>query len=73
MPNFNKTGPVGQGSMTGRRMGRCSNFGAGRRNQPETEIPNEKRPENIEMGFGRGARGRGRGMGLRNRFRGDFM
>jgi hypothetical protein len=24
MPGFNQTGPVGQGPMTGRRMGRCN-------------------------------------------------
>lgn len=24
MPGFNQTGPVGQGSMTGRRMGKCN-------------------------------------------------
>lgn len=25
MPGFDKTGPQGEGSMTGRRMGRCTN------------------------------------------------
>jgi hypothetical protein len=24
MPGFNQTGPAGQGSMTGRRMGKCN-------------------------------------------------
>ena len=28
MPGFNQKGPEGQGSMTGRKMGRCTNFGA---------------------------------------------
>lgn len=28
MPGFNQTGPMGQGPMTGRRMGKCTNFGA---------------------------------------------
>jgi len=27
MPGFNQTGPEGRGSMTGRRMGRCTNYG----------------------------------------------
>jgi hypothetical protein len=27
MPGFNQTGPVGQGPMTGRRMGRCNPSG----------------------------------------------
>ena len=31
MSNFNQRGPMGEGPMTGRRMGRCGNFGAGRR------------------------------------------
>ncbi|HPE17891.1 MAG TPA: DUF5320 domain-containing protein [Tenuifilaceae bacterium] len=82
MPGFDQRGPEGQGPMTGRRMGRCTNFGAGRKSQPEGESssvnPNENLPENSGrgFGFGRGARGRGRGrargMGLQNRFRGGF-
>ena len=28
MPGFNRKGPMGQGSMTGRRMGKCTDFGA---------------------------------------------
>ncbi|NLI86797.1 MAG: DUF5320 domain-containing protein, partial [Bacteroidales bacterium] len=37
MPGFNQTGPMGQGPMTGRRMGRCTNYGAnqGRKSNPE--------------------------------------
>lgn len=75
MPGFNQTGPMGQGSMTGRRMGRCTNFGANLKNQPtETkEHANENLPENSQergFGFGRGGRGRGPGMGRQNRFRG---
>ena len=31
MPGFNKQGPMGQGRMTGRKMGCCTNFGAGRK------------------------------------------
>lgn len=80
MPRFDQTGPVGQGPMTGRRMGRCTSYGAGRSNQPTGENPNvktnENLPENFERGFGfgrgGGGRGRGRGFGMQNRFRGGF-
>jgi len=83
MPGFDQTGPRGQGPMTGRRMGRCTNYGAGVKNQPtETkENTNENLPENFQgqgFGFGRGrggrgfGMGRGRGWGQQNRFRGGF-
>ena len=74
MPGFNQTGPMGQGSMTGRRMGRCCNFGANPKNQTaETnENPNENQPEDMPgSGFGF-RRGRGSGRGQQNRFRGRF-
>ncbi|GAB1403529.1 MAG: DUF5320 domain-containing protein [Lentimicrobiaceae bacterium] len=38
MPGFNQRGPEGQGPMTGRRMGRCTNFGRGRQNEKISEI-----------------------------------
>ena len=79
MPNFNQTGPNGQGPMTGRRMGRCTG------NVPANENPNRTagaRPgtsENVppaesinqpvgmgmarRRGFGGGGGGRGRGRG----------
>jgi len=82
MPGFDQTGPRGQGPMTGRRMGRCTNFGAYIRNTYETkESSNENLPENLYgrgFGFGRGrggrgfGMGRGRGWGQQNRFRGGF-
>ncbi len=50
MPGLDKTGPMGQGSKTGRRMGNC-----------KTE--NETEELGAGRGLGRG-RGRGRGMGL---------
>jgi len=54
MPGGDKTGPMGQGSRTGRGMGYCAGF-----NQPGfmTGFPGG-------MGLGRGM-GRGRGMGVR--------
>jgi hypothetical protein len=70
MPNFNQTGPKGQGPKTGRKKGHCTNNDEGSKAQPESETPNEKLPENQKMGLGRGAHGRGRGLGLKNRLRG---
>ncbi|GAP43639.1 hypothetical protein SDC9_28939 [bioreactor metagenome] len=74
MPGFDQTGPEGQGPMTGRRMGKCTNYGAGLKNRPVAE--NESDAENVPgrgpgrgRGMGRG-KGRGRGAGNQNRFRG---
>lgn len=72
MPGLDQTGPMGQGSMTGRRMGRCTNFSANvkEQNSSETEKPQENLPENFSgmgWGFGRGRGfgfGRGRGAGF---------
>lgn len=71
MPGFDQTGPVGQGPISGRRFGRCTNYGAGRQNQPPAsdQTTEPSFPER-GMGFGRGRGGRGRGLGLQNRFRG---
>ncbi|MDD2476125.1 MAG: DUF5320 domain-containing protein [Dysgonamonadaceae bacterium] len=63
MPNFNQKGPMGEGPMTGRKMGRCSNYGTARRNQTSQENENIENPSNDNF-FGRFfGRGRGRGMG----------
>jgi len=72
MPGFDKTGPEGEGPMTGRRLGRCTGYGAKVRKSSQAENPEDSQ-ENYGrrgFGFGRGGRGRGRGMGFRNRFRG---
>jgi hypothetical protein len=70
MPGFDKTGPDGEGAMTGRRMGRCTGYDAKNQKSTQSENP-EDSPENYgRRGFGFGRRGRGRGFGLRNRFRG---
>lgn len=74
MPGFNQKGPMGEGAMTGRKMGRCTNYGAKLKDKtPETH---KSDPETMEddfrgrgFGFGRGRGGRGFGLG-RNRFRG---
>jgi hypothetical protein len=49
MPNLNRTGPMGQGPMTGRRLGRC--------NSKKTEAPDKSNKED-EMAYGAGRGGR---------------
>jgi hypothetical protein len=72
MPGLDKTGPMGQGPVTGRRLGRCTNYGAKFKNdvnekgESQGNIPDDDFPGG--SGFGRGRGGRGRGW--QNRFRG---
>ena len=57
MPGIDRTGPAGQGPMTGRRMGACAS-----NDYPENDVR-----FNSGRGLGRGFRGgfnRNRGMGL---------
>ena len=77
MSNFNQKGPMGEGRMTGRKMGRCINLGAAQINQTTQENENKENPINEnspELGLGRGLgrrmgrcmgndMGQGRGMG----------
>lgn len=83
MPAMNQRGPMGDGPMTGRRMGRCTNFGANQKKEMAEknvnlpEIPNENLNNDADnFGSGRGFEfrrcrgGGGRGMGWQNRFRG---
>ncbi|MDD2812703.1 MAG: DUF5320 domain-containing protein [Bacteroidales bacterium] len=72
MPNFNRTGPEGQGPMTGRRMGRCTNYGAGNNQDvnPMQEIQNNPNAEfNPQDRMGMGWR---RGQGFGGGFGGGF-
>lgn len=72
MPGFDRKGPLGDGPMTGCRLGRCTGFGRKQPKNTQAESQ-ETNPENFEgrgFGFGRRGRGRGRGVGFRNRFRG---
>lgn len=81
MPGFDRKGPSGQGAMTGRGMGKCTNYGNGRAAQNKTASEDEvKNSENMTQsggqGFGRGrGMGRGfgrRGMGFQHRHGSDF-
>lgn len=53
MPGGDRTGPQGQGSMTGRRLGICASTG-----QANTDLGQGR-----GQGMGRGGRGGGRGNG----------
>lgn len=75
MPSFNQTGPVGQGPMTGRQMGRCASAEANSENVSLETIENadERTPKNFQSGgFGRG-RGRGNRRGGQGAMRGGPM
>lgn len=78
MSNFNQRGPMGEGPMTGRKMGRCGNFGAGRRYPTTQENHNTENTMNDNLQEQRLGRGRGQvmGRGMRNRMgqgQGDGM
>jgi hypothetical protein len=75
MPGLNQKGPMGQGTMTGRRLGRCAGKGAAMPDPAATTDENseEKIPEDNSgkgLGLGRGKGGRGQGSGRQHRFRG---
>jgi len=59
MPGFDRTGPQGKGSMTGRRRGNCSGS-LSTQKTVETK-PNDS--TNEILGVGRGGRPRGGGQG----------
>jgi hypothetical protein len=55
MPGYDGTGPMGQGPLTGRAMGRCAGVGPAAQGRP------------LRLGCGWGGRGRG----FRNRLRNE--
>lgn len=76
MPRFDQTGPEGEGSMTGRKMGKCTNFG-GRGSSKEADpstgaeeiVPGKGLGRRAALGKkavgrGNGRRGGGQGNGL---------
>lgn len=62
MPNFNGTGPMGQGSMTGRGLGNCGT-GRGQGGQGRGRSGGLGMGRRNRSGNGRGGRGFGRGQG----------
>lgn len=66
MPNFDRTGPQGQGVLTGRKRGRCNNTQTAQ-TEKKTDQPTENKI--IEYGIGRGGEPRGEA-GFGNRFGG---
>ncbi|MDO9255107.1 MAG: DUF5320 domain-containing protein [Bacteroidales bacterium] len=75
MPGLNQKGPMGQGAMTGRLMGRCAGKGAAMQVPAATADENseEKIPEDNSgegLGLGRRKGGRCQGLGRQYRFRG---
>jgi hypothetical protein len=67
MPGFDRTGPEGKGSRTGRGLGKCN---PNTQNKDDTEVADELR-NGLRMRRGRGlakrvglGRGKGRGRGL---------
>ncbi|MDD2284042.1 MAG: DUF5320 domain-containing protein [Paludibacter sp.] len=71
MPGLNQKGPMGEGAMTGRRMGKCTNFGTKVKKEEQRDVVQDSEnqqnftafDERAGMGFGRGRRGMGRGLG----------
>jgi hypothetical protein len=65
MPARDRTGPMGEGSQTGRAAGDCSDA-------VESKTPNDSARGGFGRGFGRGGsnrgQGQGRGMGRRRGF-----
>lgn len=55
MPGMNHKGPNGEGAMTGRRMGRCANFGANAANSAgDLSVGNAGKGSGRRMGRGNG-------------------
>ncbi|MFC2138582.1 DUF5320 domain-containing protein [Bacteroidota bacterium] len=66
MPGFDRTGPEGQGSRTGRAMGKCNPENRKNKNVSEDEdfVPGRGLRLGLGRRFGRGSgKGVGRGMG----------
>ena len=65
MPGFDRTGPDGKGSRTGRELGKCNTDKEKSVNEEPLE---DELPRGRKFGFGFGF-GRGRGRGNRRGFR----
>jgi len=77
MPGLNRKGPNGEGTMTGRRLGRCNPDNKGKTEEEILQSRNSSTPtEQVEgRGQGRGhgfGKGLGLGQGMGRRFRGNI-
>jgi hypothetical protein len=68
MPGLNQKGPQGLGAMSGRKMGKCTNFGTKNTNESSGKQSSKEIPPRNGMGRGlrRGQGGCGMRMGRRN-------
>ena len=72
MPGLNRRGPNGEGSMTGRKLGRCNPDNKGKTDDEIFQSTSFQPGQGLGRGQGMGrSRGRGLGRGLGLRFRGD--
>jgi len=69
MPGYNRRGPNGQGPMTGRKMGRCTNFGEKLKNQYNSKIDNVDENKNDMNKDFSDYYGFGIGKGMKRRYR----
>lgn len=73
MPRFNRRGPMGEGPMTGRKLGQCNPENKGKTENEITQKNDSSSITDQALGFGRGrglGRGHGIGRGMGMRFRG---
>ena len=64
MPGFDRTGPGGEGSMTGRKMGRCNPDSPVNKGEEEQYLPGRGLAMRRGRGAGRPGRREGMGRGL---------
>lgn len=63
MPRFDRTGPEGQGSQTGRKLGKCNPNNQGTTEQHDSKETTKGLGRRLGRGIGGGT---GRGLGRRN-------
>lgn len=63
MAGFDQTGPTGQGAMTGKKMGKCTNFGSKNQQKATDDVQENTQLTGRGVGRGLGCGRRGQGMG----------
>jgi len=69
MPKLNRKGPMGEGAMTGRKLGKCNPENKGKTDEEILQSKTESAQTSRGMGNGQGkgmgnGQGRGKGLGL---------